>query len=351
MVCVAAFIILCLVGVFVAFLSIFRRDIGKKYWAVFKKAWGCVGKKVRLQKCETNFKDDVKNSLLRKVVLKHPKWVKPLGTAIEVGAVLIVFITIWSLVEAVKAILALWVFGTCNVSQPASCALGAEVCGIDAEEPKNPLEWTGRWFSEWGEIFTNIPDRFHTWQAEDYLGEVSYSFLSNFQDGKPLALDIFDPGCVVCMQSYRNQKENGFLTRYNVVPLVYPIPLPDGGYKFANSELISRYIYAADLADTTYATKIIDRLFTESDANGINFQSALKAMNAEEAEKTLRMWLKDFGATEAEISSLAELVHSESVDEQMAKIKDIVENQIHAKGIPTSLYDGKKHNGLYKVSE
>ena len=98
MVCVAAFIVLSLVGVFVAFLSIFKRDIGRKYWAVFKKSWGCVGKKVRLQKCETNFKDDVKNSLLSKVVLKHPKWVKPLGTAIEIFSVAIVFITIWSLV-------------------------------------------------------------------------------------------------------------------------------------------------------------------------------------------------------------------------------------------------------------
>ena len=90
MVCIAAFIILCLVGVFVAFLSIFRRDIGKKYWAVFKKAWGCVWKKVRLQKCETNFKDDVKNTLLSKIVLKHPQWVKPLGIAIETSAILIV---------------------------------------------------------------------------------------------------------------------------------------------------------------------------------------------------------------------------------------------------------------------
>ena len=148
MVCIAAFIILCLVGIFVAFLSIFRRDIGRKYWAVFKKAWGCVGKKIRLQKCETNFKDDVKNTLLSKIVLKHPKWVKPLGAAIEVGAVLIVVITVWSLVESIKALLAIWVFGTCNVSQPESCALGAEVCGIEAAEPKNPLEWTGRWFSQ-----------------------------------------------------------------------------------------------------------------------------------------------------------------------------------------------------------
>lgn len=349
MVCIAAFIILCLVGIFVAFLSIFRRDIGKKYWAVFKKSWGCVGKKVTLQKCETNFKDDVKNSLLSRVILKHPKWVKPLGIAIEVGSVLIVLITIWSLVEAVKALLALWVFGTCNVSQPASCALGAEVCGIDAEEPKNPLEWTGRWFSEWGEIFANIPDRFHTWEVEDYLVE-PYSFATKYQDGKPLAMDIFDPGCAVCVQSYRNQKSSGFFDNYNTVLMIYPIQLPDGSYKFNNSDLIAKYMHAADLLDTEYTGQILNRIFTESNDDGIMYQTVLTQATAADAEKVLQSWLAEFGMEKRKISELVELAHSEEVDQIMANVKDMVENKIHAKGIPTLLYDGKKHNGLYKAN-
>lgn len=347
MVCIAAFIILCLVGVFVAFLSIFRRDIGRRYWAVFKKAWGCVGKKVRLQKCETNFKDDVKNSLLSKVVLKHPKWVKPLGVAIEVSAVLIVLITIWSLVEAIKALLALWVFGTCNVSQPASCALGAEVCGIDAAEPTNPIEWTGRWFGEWGEIFSNIPDRFKKWEVEDYLVE-PYTFASQYQDGKPLALDIFDPGCTVCLQSYRNQKESGFFTEYNTVPMIYVIKLPDGNPKFANSDVIASYFHAANLLDTEYGAKILDRLFTESNADGINYQAAFASLSTKEARQTLEAWLKDFGARTAEIERIAEAAASDEVQEIMQKVQETVENQIHAKGIPTLIYDGRKHSGLYQ---
>lgn len=349
MVCIAAFIILCLVGIFVAFLSIFRRDIGKKYWAVFKKSWGCVGKKVTLQKCETNFKDDVKNSLLSRVILKHPKWVKPLGIAIEVGSVLIVLITIWSLVEAVKALLALWVFGTCNVSQPASCALGAEVCGIDAEEPKNPLEWTGRWFSEWGEIFANIPDRFHSWEVEDYLVE-PYSFATKYQDGKPLAMDIFDPGCTVCVQSYRNQKSSGFFDNYNTVLMIYPIQLPDGSYKFNNSDLIAKYMHAADLLDTEYTGQILSRIFTESNDDGIMYQTVLTQATAADAEKVLQSWLAEFGMEKRKISELVELAHSEEVNQIMANVKDMVENKIHAKGIPTLLYDGKKHNGLYKAN-
>lgn len=348
MVCIAAFIVLCLVGVFVAFLSIFRRDVGKKYWAVFKKAWGCVGKKVRLQKCETNFKDDVKNSLLSKVVLKHPKWVKPLGIAIEVSAILIVFITIWSLVEAIKAILALWVFGTCNVSQPASCALGAEVCGIDAAEPTNPLEWTGRWFGEWGEIFVNIPDRFHDWKVEDYLVE-PYSFATKYQDGKPLAMDILDPGCSICVQSYRNQKTSGFFEQYNTVLMIYPIQLPDGLYKFNNSDLVARYTHAADAMDTDYTAKILDRIFTESDKQGIMYQSVIAQSSREDAEKLLQSWLQEFGMEKNKISDLATLANSEEVTNIMEQVKQMVEDKIHAKGIPTLLYNGKKHNGLYKA--
>ena len=347
MVCIAAFIILSLVGVFVAFLSIFRRDIGRKYWAVFKKAWGCVGKKVRLQKCETNFKDDVKNSLLSKIVLKHPQWVKPLGTAIEVSAVLIVFITIWSLVESIKALLAIWVFGTCNVSQPASCALGAEVCGIDAAEPQNPIEWVGRWFEEWGEIFANIPDRFHAWNAEDYLVE-PYTFVEQYQDDKPLAIDIFDPGCVICMQSYRNQKASGFFEEYNVVPMIYTIELPEGGPKFQNSDLIARYVHASNLLDPDYATQIIDRLFTESNSDGINYQTALTNASRDEAEQTLKQWLADFGAKKTEIENIAKTAASDEVTEIIARVRTMVEGTIHAKGIPTLIYNGKKHNGLYQ---
>jgi hypothetical protein len=62
MVCIAAFIILAIIGVFVAIISIFKPKIGKAYWKMFKKAWGCLWKKVRLQKCETGFKEDVKNT-------------------------------------------------------------------------------------------------------------------------------------------------------------------------------------------------------------------------------------------------------------------------------------------------
>lgn len=125
MVCIAAFIILIVIGIFVAFISIFKRDLGKRYLKVLKKSWHCFTRHLTFRKCDTSFQDDVKTALLKKVVLKNPKAVKPLSVTIEVASILIVIITAWSLVEGIKAGLALWALGTCNVSHPASCALGA----------------------------------------------------------------------------------------------------------------------------------------------------------------------------------------------------------------------------------
>ena len=235
MVCIAAFIILALVGVFVAAISIFKPKVGKAYLKAMKKAWGCLWKKVRLQKCETGFKDDVKNTLLSRVMLKHPKWVKPLSIIIEVLSVAIVAITIWAILTAIKSLLAIWVFGSCNVTTPSACSLNSDVgCSIDENEPTNALEATGRWFTEWGEIFEAIPDKFKSYNADDYL--FNYIDINNsVTEGLDTAVDIFDPGCSACMQSYRNQKKVGFFDSYNVRLVPFAIQKPDGSYKFKNS--------------------------------------------------------------------------------------------------------------------
>lgn len=360
MVCIAAFIILCLISVVVAFLSIFKRDIGAKWWKVFKKAWHCVFKKVRLQKCDTNFKDDVKNTILKKVIIKHPKWVKPLSVIIEILAVVIVAITVWSIVVAIKSLLALWVFGTCNVSQPASCALGAEICSIDADEPHGVVEKTGRWFEEWGEIFSAIPDRLHSWDASEYgvgvfggdVNAASVSSEEGRQSGRR-ALDIVDPGCSVCMQSYKNQLDSGFMGSHNVIVMPYTIKLPDGTTKFQNSELATRYLislalYGATHDDLPYYKKMVDKIFTEFNAEGINYQSYIQSLDADKAEELFKEFLAEFGMEKEDIAVVAETAHAIVVDNYLTEIAEMVENTVHAKGIPTLIYGNRKHNGLFK---
>jgi len=347
MVCIAAFIILCLLSVFVGVLSIFRRDIGKKYWSVFKKSWGCVAKRVTLQKCETNFKEDVKNSILKKVVVKKPKLVRPISIVIEVLSVMIVLVTAWSLVEGAKAGLALYALGTCNVQQPDACVIAnVDVC------PEN----TGlNWFQEWGVIFAAIPDRWRDWTADNFLPETPV--FRTFEEGRPTAIDILDPGCDKCGQSFRNQLEDGFFDRFNVVLIPYPTEAASHQFRYNNSYLISTYIIAAhevwgERGGVSAGWQILEKLFTEfGEQDGIQviYQAILKDERTTEemARGIMDGWLVEVGMSDEEVARVRELAESESVKKQMEDNRDLVKNRIRITGVPTTLFDGRKHTGAF----
>lgn len=360
MVCIAAFIILCFLSVFVAILSIFRRDLGKKYWQTFRKAWGCVGKRITLQKCETSFKDDIKNSILKKFIIKKPKLVKPISVGIEIVAVLIVVITVWSLVTAVKSGLALWTLGTCDVVRPSACVIGAEICSIDQEEPKNPIEAVGRWFADWGEIFAAVPDKFRSWDTASFQLHGFYSPEDISKNATP-AIDILDPGCVVCLQSFKNQVARGFFNDYKTLMVPFPIQNPDDSFKFRNSGIIVRFILATaahgppetDQSSSPghYPFKIFEKIFTDYSDDYVIFQTVFNEhIDVVGAEELLKTWLSDFGYSATEISAIAALAHSETITKQIAENRDIIENQIRARGIPTMIFDGKRHTGLFKAN-
>lgn len=349
MVCIAAFIILAIIGVFVALISIFKPKIGKAYLKALKKAWGCLWKKVRLQKCETGFKDDVKNTLLSRVMLKHPKWVKPLSIVIEVLSIVIVLVAVWAILTAIKSLLALWALGTCNVTKPAACSLGAEVCSIDESEPSNALEATGRWFTEWGEIFEAIPDKFKTYDPDEY--DFYYiNINSNDIEGLKSAVDIFDPGCSVCMISYRNQKESGFFGKYNLRLVPFAIQDAEGNYKFKNSEIIVRYMFATEKLKAGSSLRIIDRIFTGKDSEGISYQNKFNDdYSYEEAANIIESWLREDGFHSKDLEEIRNSLNSDEITNKMDHNKDIIEKQLKVKGIPTIIYDGKKHTGLFKL--
>lgn len=363
MVCIAAFIILCLIGIVVAFISIFKKEVGKKYLAVFKKAWHCVFKKVRLQKCDTNFKEDVKNTVLKHVILKRPKLVKPISVVIEILSILIVLITVWSILIAIKSLLALWVFGTCNVSKPSECSLTSIECSIDNEEPHNIFEQIGQNIGEWGQIFGAIPDRLRSWGKDDFSSIENLPVLNDnisykeLMKNEKVAFDIMDPGCVVCKSSYKNQLSSGFFDKYVTYLVIYPIEKPDGGYKFKNSLIASKYIIATQIYAAKdekglesprlfYVSKLINKLFTGGDnlqKRDLNYE-----WEEEDVIKNFSSWLKESGADEKEIKEIESLIKTSEVEDALKKNKEVVENIIHAKSIPILIYEGRKHNGLYK---
>ena len=348
MVCIAAFIILAIIGVFVAIISIFKPKVGKSYLKMFKKAWGCLWKKVRLQKCETGFKEDVKNTLLSRVIVKHPKWVKPLSIIIEILSVVIVIIAVWALLTAIKSLLALWALGSCNVTKPSACSMGAEVCSIDESEPQNPIEGTVRWFTEWGEIFEAIPDKFRTYDASSY----NFNYISvnpGIGADKPIAVDILDPGCSVCMTSYRNQKESEFFDDYDVHVIPFAIQNSDNEYKFTNSEIIVKYMFAAEQIRSGLAVKILDRIFTTKNHEGIYYQDVFNNdYSREEAISKIESWLSEENIDADGIAEIRKIVNYPETATKMKENREIIENQLRVKGIPTILYDGKRHTGLWR---
>lgn len=347
MVCIAAFIILTIIGVFVAFISIFKRDFGKRYLKVFKKAWGCVGKKVRLQKCETGFKEDVKNTVLSKVIIKHPTWVRPLSIVMEVVSVIIVAITVWSLATALKSLLALWALGTCNVTTPEACSLNPEIgCSINKEEPHNIFEATGRWFTEWGDIFAAIPDKFRDWNTEQF--KFNTIRIENSNESGPLAIDILDPGCIHCKTSFTNQQK-GFNESHNINVVLYVIKDEKGEARFKNSETIVRFITAASKIDNKLASKLITDVFTRQDENKAWYQNKFNEdFDEEKTINTLIEWAKEDDVSEENIDTIKAMMNSDEILDIIQENRDEVDNNVHAKSIPTMLYDNQKHTGVFK---
>ena len=173
------------------------------------------------------------------------------------------------------------------------------------------------------------------------------------------------------MQSYRNLKnDQGFLGSHYIKFTPYPIELADGTYKFKNSGLLTCYLYATALvhadplshvegvaistpiSSDSYSSRLLDRLFTERNSEGINYQSVFNDhLSTNEAEELLRSWLKSWGASDEDVEKIATLAHSDSVDRILAHTKEIVEQEINAKGIPLMIADGRKTSGLFRSSQ
>ncbi len=352
MVCIAAFIILCLLSVFFAIIAIFRRDIGQKYWKTFKKAWGCVFTRLKFQKCESSFKEDIKNSLLKKVVIKHPKAVKPLGIGIEVAAVLIVAITIWSLVVSIRAGLSLLVFGNCDITKPDACSQSS-VCVAAPVKQSFGQRFVG-WFTGWGDIFAAMPDRFRRYDANQFISSDMTFFRHN--PDNPSAIEIFDPGCDKCMAAFRSQLQNGFFDRHNTVMLPYPM-FADGAYKYPSSGIISRYLLAAEewaLAQPAASAdniplnwRLLARLFSEYSSDGVTYQAIFNSFASEaEAAELLDQWLADFGLDSTAVAALRTNAHSDHITAKLAERKRLAEEGLNSHGlVPITIYNGRKHVG------
>lgn len=356
MICIAAFIVFALLGIFSA-----------KYRAAAKKAWICVGRRITFRPCDTRLKDDIKNKLLGKLILTRPRLARFLDKWIEVLAFVFIVLTIWSLLVVFKSGLNLFVYGTCNPDNSQSCSLGAEACSIgteslgivDALKQGRPDKYVWQEITGVGEAISLIPSRVQTWNAPEYFG-AQQSYYQPYDATKPTALEVIDPGCKYCAQQFKNIQQAGFADRYNVTYLAYPISdkTTANGYKFANSYLVARYLEAIKMTPlepqpTTPADwRILARIFTENDERNYPYQTILNNMDTpQQAEARLQAWLLEFGYTETQVAQITEKANSSEVQARLTQNKQIVEDRIHTVKIPTIIYDGKRHDGVVKTEK
>ena len=363
MICIAAFIILLLIWLFTPAMKLFGfKKQAENINKMFKKSLHCFSRRATFRACDSNFADEIKHSILRKLIVKHKKWVKPVSWAIEAVSFLIIVVSIWSLLTVVKSGLALYTFGTCDVQQPDACALsGSEACTIDGSNGNGPIV---SWFTDWGEIFSAMPSRWTTWNAEELVVENSSyygEFSGKSENSNAVAVDIFDPGCIVCRRSFTVQKESGFFEKYRTHLIPYVITSEEGD-KFENSKLLAQYFEAIRGIQPENGNKIspewylAEKIFTGKDASGVVWQEnfngvSLKAFSAEKVEKKIAEWLKEAGYSEAQIKEIAEKSRSEEVSKKLEANKKLVEDQIRTKKIPTMIFDGKRHEGQFKAEK
>ena len=98
-----------------------------------------------------------------------------------------------------------------------------------------------------------------------------------------------------------------------------------------------------------YAEYIIDRIFTQFNNDGVIYQEVFNnQLNGEEAVDLLGDWLKEWGVSLENIVLIEDLMDDDTVSEIMDTNRKIVDEEIRPKGIPTFIYEGKKHLGLFK---
>ncbi len=351
MFCIAAFIVL-----------LFMAAVSARYRRYLAKAASCTLRRVTFRPCDTTFKQDIKDNMLAPLAARRPGLVGPASAALEVIAFLVVLTTIWSGYVVVESAANLYVYGTCNKQDSASCSLGAEACSIPDQTPtfgESLAAWDvigafGNDFVRLGETFSAIPSRMQNWDAETYL-PANATYLKGLDAAKPTALEVIDPGCTYCMELFQNIEEAGFADRQNLSYIAYPIQSATG-YKFPNSLLVTQYLEALRLnpladAKTPVDWRILTRIYTEKNDAGVSWQSVFNGADSAEATALLRGWVSEFGLSPEQVDTVASVAASTEVAQVIAENKTLVEERIHTVKIPSIIFDGRRHDGLVSVGE
>lgn len=335
MLCIAAFIIFSILGIFSA-----------SYRKLAKKGWYCVLRKITFRPCDINFSEELKGKLLGKLIFTHPKLANFLSRFANVFAFIFMILTIWSTLYVAQAGLNLYVYDTCNPQNVESCSLGGEACGIDGGNPE-----------EFSFINTlkRLPDRWQTWRAEEYIAPTA-TYYQPFDQTKPIALEIIDPSCKFCMKLWDNLKQTRFIDHYNLTYIVYPIELWEEKYKFPYSYLIASYLEATKGVPLTNGSipgdwLLLEKVFTSKEGAKPIQEVFNETEDQAMVQTKLKQYLAEIGYTVEQIEQIVELSQSNAVKESLKAQRKIVNEQIRTRKIPTIMFDGRRYDRVLQLEE
>lgn len=354
MFCIAAFIVLAIISIFSA-----------RYRKLAAKAWDCTARRITFRPCDSSFKEEAKNSLLSHVAKRTPNLVKIADIGIEIASFALVILTIWSILVVAESGLNLFVWGTCTPSNASSCSLGSESCSISSVKEGfwklttkgKPWEWFVNKANEVGDTVANIPTRLQKWDATNYLPE-NATYYSKYDRSKSTALEIIDPGCIVCARLFKNIKQAGFENKYNLTYIVYPIQKPSSSkYQFKNSYIIAKYLEAIRLnpllnTNTPADWQIVERIYTWKDASGVDYQVRFNVtFDEDQTINLLKDWLQNIGYKTEQIGQIEKDANNQKVGEIIKENKNIVDKEIRTVKIPTIIFGDRRHDGLVEVKD
>ncbi len=151
-------------------------------------------------------------------------------------------------------------------------------------------------------------------------------------------------------------EEAGVFDTHNVAYILYPIPLSDEEYKFPHSELVARWVLALATYERETGSEeqrdwqLLKYMFSAENEEGMKVQEAFNLVYSRDtAYIEITKFLATIGMSEEEIREVDALANSEEIVEQLAAMKQLVEQEVRTVKIPTLLHEGRRYDRVVDV--
>ncbi|CRH94017.1 Uncharacterised protein [Chlamydia trachomatis] len=72
-------------------------------------------------------------------------------------------------------------------------------------------------------------------------------------------------------------------------------------------------------------------------------------MSEAQVTEKLNEWMKELGYSQKQIEDIAIKLKSKEVEQKILDNRNMVEKNIQTKKIPTMIFNGQRHDGIYKL--